>query len=107
LDIAKRLGRGFAVEALYLVLMSGVAVAILVSMFEAIKAVSGKPVWEQPSQVAAFMERQAQDLPYAGVERRTQSLPYVGVERRQANRTKKADVAATVSPVVEKQRKVA
>ncbi len=46
-------------EALYLVLMSGVAVAILVSMFEAVKAV------------------------------------------------KKADVAATGSPVVEKQRKVA
>ena len=94
-------------EALYLVLMSGVAVAILVSMFEAIKAVSGKPVWEQSSQVAAFLERQVQDLPYAGVERRTQSLPYIGVERRTANRTKKMDVAATGSPVVEKQRKVA
>ena len=94
-------------EALYLVLMSGVAVAILVSMFEAIKAVSGKPVWEQHSQVAAFLERQVQDLPYAGVERRTQSLPYIGVERRTANRTKKMDVAATGSPVVEKQRKVA
>lgn len=94
-------------EALYLVLMSGVAVAILVSMFEAIKAVSGKPAWEQHSQVAAFMERQAQDLSYAGAERRTQSLPYVGVERRKANRTKKVDVAATDSPVVERQRKVA
>jgi hypothetical protein len=107
LDIAERLGKGSAVEALYLVLMSGVAVAILVSMFEAIKAVSGKPVWEQSSQVAAFLERQVQDLPYAGVERRTQSLPYIGVERRTANRTKKMDVAATGSPVVEKQRKVA
>lgn len=94
-------------EALYLVLMSGVAVAILVSMFEAIKAVSGRPVWEQSSQVAAFMERQAQNLSYAGAERRTQSLPYVGVERRKANRTKKVDVAATDSPVVERQRKVA
>ena len=94
-------------EALYLVLMSGVAVAILVSMFEAIKAVSGKPVWEQSSQVAAFMERLAQNLPYAGAERRTQSLPYVGLERRKANRTKKVDVAATDSPVVERQRKVA
>jgi hypothetical protein len=99
--------KGFAVETLYLVLMSGVAVAILVSMFEAIKAVSGKRVWEQPSQAAAFIERSAQSLPYSGVERRTQSLPYVGVERRKANRTSNADVETIGSPVVEEQRKVA
>jgi hypothetical protein len=94
------------VETFYLVLMAGVAVIILATMFEAIKAVSSKPIWEQASQPIAFVERRTENEPYTGVERRTQSLPYVGVERRKAKRAQKADVATT-STTVEEQRKVA
>jgi len=94
------------VQTLYLVLMFGVAVLILAPMFEAIKAVSSKPIWEQTSQPGAFVERRAQNLPYVGVERRTQNLPYVGVERRKAKVAKKVDVATTRT-MVEEQRKVA
>jgi hypothetical protein len=82
------------VEALYLVLMFGVTVAILATMIEAIKAVSKKPIWEQTSQRVAF------------VERRKQNLPYVGVERRKANLPGKVD-ASTDATTVEEQRKVA
>ena len=81
-------------ETLYVVLMCGVTVAILATLLDAIKAVSSKPIWEQPSQPAAF------------VERRTQDLPYVGVERRKAKRAEQEDVATT-STTVETQRKVA
>jgi hypothetical protein len=78
-------------QAVYLVLMFGVTVAILTSMFEAIKAVSSKPIWEQKSsQPAGF------------VERRQQNLPYVGVERRKANMARKVEAAP-----VEDERKVA
>jgi hypothetical protein len=81
-------------ETLYLVLMLGVTLAILATMFEAIKAVSSKPIWERTSQQPAF------------VERRKQNLPYVGVERRKANRAAKAGAAGT-GAAVEKERKVA
>jgi hypothetical protein len=74
--------------------MSGVTLAILATMLEAIKAVSSKPIWELTSQPAAF------------VERRTQSLPYVGVERRKANMAETVD-AATTRTTLEEQRKVA
>jgi hypothetical protein len=88
------LKKGFAVQTIYLLLMSGVTVVILATMFDAIKAVSSKPIWEQTSPLAAL------------VERRTQSLPYVGVERRKANIAEKVDVATTTT-VVEQPRKVA
>jgi len=113
-----RSSKGSVVQTLYLVLMFGVAVLILAPMFEAIKAVSSKPIWEQTSQPGAFaerraqslpyvgVERRAQNLPYVGVERRTQNLPYVGVERRKAKVAKKVDVATTRT-MVEQQRKVA
>ena len=81
-------------ETLYVVLMCGVTVAILATLLDAIKAVSSKPIWEQPSQLAAF------------VERRTQDLPYVGVERRKAKRAEQ-EAVATTSTTVETQRKVA
>jgi hypothetical protein len=82
------------VQTVYVVLMCGVTVAILATMLDAIKAVSSKPIWEQPSQLASF------------VERRTQNLPYVGVERRKGKMAEKVDVATT-GTMVEKQRKVA
>ncbi len=60
-------------QSLYLILMSGVSLAILVSLVEAVRAVSSKRGWEPLGQRPMF------------VERRTQSLPYVGVERRKDN----------------------
>jgi len=66
-------------EALYVVSMLGVTLAIFATMAEAIRAVRSKPIWEQIAVPAAF------------VERRTQSLPYVGVERRKSPATQSVE----------------
>ncbi len=76
-------------ETAYLALMAGVAFAIVTSLFEVMKSISGKAKWEQDSQ------------PQVIVERRTQNLPYVGVERR------KTKVVEVDEAAVEKRRKVA
>lgn len=74
--------------------MSGLAMTIVATVFDAVKVVSGKPIWEQTSHPTAF------------VERCKQNLPYVGVERRRANMTKTADVE-TNAAIVQRRRKAA
>ena len=78
-------------EILDLVLMSGLAVTIVATVFDAVKAVSSEPIWEQASQAAAF------------VERRRQNLPYVGVERRKANTARAADTET--NPAIDQRRR--
>jgi len=82
------------VKALEPVLMSGLAVTIVATVFDAVKGVSSTPIWEQTLKPAAF------------VERRKQNLPYIGAERRRANMTKTAEVA-TIAAVVQRRRKAA
>ena len=64
-------------EAIYVMLMCGVALAIVATVVDAISAVHRKAVWMESSPAVAF------------VERRTQNLPYVGIERRKAHRAEK------------------
>jgi len=65
------------VETIYVMLMCGVALAIVATVVDAIASVHRKAVWAVSSPTVAF------------VERRTQNLPYVGIERRKANRVEK------------------
>jgi hypothetical protein len=79
-----------SMEILYSILMSGVLLAILASLYEAIRGVTRKPVWE-----TAGVARQSQPEPVAAPvvpelrvvhteDRRTQHLPFVGPERRKS-----------------------
>jgi len=79
-------------EILYSILMSGVFLAILASLYEAIRGVTRKPVWE-----AVVSARDGQTEPAAvpvvpelhvvhTEDRRTQHLPFVGPERRKSTK---------------------
>ncbi len=68
-------------DFIYLLLLSGVALAVFSALFEAIAALNRKPSWEQP---AAATQATPQLELVATVDRRKQQLPYVGEDRRRS-----------------------
>lgn len=74
-------------EILYSVLMSGVILAILASLVEAVRAVSRKPSWETviapKAQAGSPPEPVQVELKLVVTEdRRKHNLPFVGEDRR-------------------------
>jgi hypothetical protein len=90
-------------EILYSILMSGVFLAILASLYEAIRAVTRKPAWQ--TVVAARQETpQPAAVPAARIlqviqteDRRTHHLPFVGSERREAEQAEQLEEALAKS----------
>lgn len=63
-------------DFIYLLLLSGVALAIFSALFEAIAAINRKPTWQEPAAKAPQLEL------VETIDRRKQQLPYVGQDRR-------------------------
>ena len=62
-------------STLYLIGLSGVCLAVLALMLEAVVSVTRKPKWSLPThrlQLVATEDRRTQELPFDGAERRNQ-----------------------------------